>query len=130
MSCAFCYVSRTIRWYVTVEISFVRESIQGDEQTTATFRTTPEIMADVKTYDAKELLVILFNHVTNFFISGKWVAFRLCAKSRDKPLPLPIDDRSRVLHSNTQVSLQKKCPQYPKPQRRCLLPMVRSRAYS
>ena len=64
------YVYRTIRWYVTAEISFVRESIQGDEQTTATFRTTPEIMADVETYDAKQLLVILFNHVANFFSVG------------------------------------------------------------
>ena len=68
MSCAFFYVYRTIRWYVTAEISFLRETIQGDEQTTATFRTTPEIMADVETYDAKELLVILFNHVANFYL--------------------------------------------------------------
>ena len=70
MSCAFFYVYRTIRWYVTVEISFVRESIQGDEQTTATFRTTPEIMVDVETNDARELLVILFNHVANFLSVG------------------------------------------------------------
>ena len=55
---------------MTVEISFVRESIQGDEQTTATFRTSPEIMADVSTYDPKELLVILFNHVANFLSVG------------------------------------------------------------
>ena len=66
----FFYVYRTIRWYVTAEISFVRESIQGDEQTTATFRTNPEIMADIETYDAKELLVILFNHVANFLSVG------------------------------------------------------------
>ena len=70
MSCAFFYVYRTIRWYVTIEISFVWESIRGDEQTTATFRTTPEIMADVETYNAKELLVILFNHVANFLSVG------------------------------------------------------------
>ena len=68
MSCA--YVSRIIRWYVTVEISFVRESIQCDEQTTATFRTSPEIMADVSTYDPNELLVILFDHVANFLSVG------------------------------------------------------------
>ena len=73
MSCAFFYVYRTIRWYVTVEISFVRESIQGNEQTTAIFRTTPEIMADVETYDAKELIVILFNHVANFLsVGSRW----------------------------------------------------------
>ena len=53
----------------TSEISFVRESIRGDEQTTATFRTTLEIMADVETYDAKELLVLL-NHVANFLSVG------------------------------------------------------------
>ena len=64
------YVSRTIRWYVTVEITFIRESIQGAEQTTATFRTSPEIMADVSVYDPKELLVILFNHVANFLSVG------------------------------------------------------------
>ena len=52
--CIF-YVSSTIRWCVTVEISLVRESIQGDDQTTAMFRTSPEIMADVSTYDPKEL---------------------------------------------------------------------------
>ena len=55
---------------MTAEISFVRESIQGDEQTTATLRTSPEIMADVSTYDPKELLVILFNHVANVLSVG------------------------------------------------------------
>ena len=64
------YICRTIRWYMTVEMSFVRESIQGDEHTTASFRTTPEIMADVSTYDHKELLVVLFNHVSNFLSVG------------------------------------------------------------
>ena len=70
MSYAFFYISRTIRWYVTAEISFVRESIQSNEQTTATFRTSPEIMADIAVYDSKELLVILFNHVANFLSVG------------------------------------------------------------
>ena len=65
----FC-TCRAIRWYVTVEIIFVRESIQGDEQTTATFRTSPEIMTDVSAYDQRELLVIFFNHVTNFLSVG------------------------------------------------------------
>ena len=65
------YVSRTIRWYVTVEISFIRESIQGDEQTTATFHTSPEIMFDVSAYDQRERLVILFNHVANFLSIGR-----------------------------------------------------------
>ena len=51
-------------------ISFIRESIQGDKQTTATFRTSPEIMADVTAYDPKELLLILFNHVDNFLSLG------------------------------------------------------------
>ena len=60
------YIWRTIRWYVTVEITFIRESIQGDEHTTASFHTTPEIMADVSTYDHRELLVFLINHVANF----------------------------------------------------------------
>ena len=70
MSCPFFYFSSTIRWYVAAEITFIRESIQGDEQTTATFRTSPEIMADVTAYDPKELLVILFNHVANFLSVG------------------------------------------------------------
>ena len=70
--CIF-YVSRAIRWYVTAEITFIRESIQGDEQTTATFRISPEIMADVTAYDTKELLVILFNHVANFLsVESGW----------------------------------------------------------
>ena len=47
-----------------------RGSIQGDEQTTATFRTSPEILADVSAYDPKEVLVILFNHVANFLSVG------------------------------------------------------------
>ena len=55
---------------MTEEISFVRESIQGDEQTTATFTTSPKIMADIAVYDPKELLVILFNHVANFLSIG------------------------------------------------------------
>ena len=66
----YVYVSRSILWYVTVDISFIRESIQGDEQTTASFSTSPEIMADVSAYDPKELLVILFNHVANFLYVG------------------------------------------------------------
>ena len=67
------YVSRAVRWYVTAAISFNRESIQGDEQTTATFRTSPEIMADITTYNPKELLVILFNHVANFLsVGSRW----------------------------------------------------------
>ena len=51
----FLDICRTLRWYVTVEITFIRESIQGDEHTTASFRTTLEIMADVSTYHHKEL---------------------------------------------------------------------------
>ena len=51
---------------MTVDITVVGEIIQGDEHTTASFRTIPEIMADVYTYDPKELLVILFDHVGNF----------------------------------------------------------------
>ena len=67
--CIF-YVFRTIQWYVTAEISFIRENIQGDQQTIATFRTSPEIMADVTTYEPKELSVILFNHVANVLSVG------------------------------------------------------------
>ena len=67
------YVSRTIWWYVTAEISFIRKSIQGDEQTAATFRTSPEIMADVSAYDLKEVLVIFFNQVANFLsVESGW----------------------------------------------------------
>ena len=63
-------ICKTIRWFVRVEITFVRESIQGDEHTTASFRTTPEIMADISTYDHKKLLVILFSYVANFLSVG------------------------------------------------------------
>ena len=66
----FYFFCRTIRWYVTVEITFVRESIQGDEHITASFRTIPEIMADVSTYDPKELLIILFDHSAIFLPVG------------------------------------------------------------
>ena len=55
---------------MTAEISFIRESIQGDEQTRATFRTSTEIMVDVTAYDPKEHWVILFNHVANFLSVG------------------------------------------------------------
>ena len=55
---------------MTVEITFVRESIEGDKQITATFLITPEIMADVSAYDQRELLVILFNYVANFLSVG------------------------------------------------------------
>ena len=55
---------------MTVEITFVRESIQGEEHTTASFRTISEIAADVSTYDPKELLVILLDHVANFWSVG------------------------------------------------------------
>ena len=62
--------------------SFIRESIQGDEQITATFRTSPEIMADVTTYDWKELFVILFNHVANFLSVGSGGVSTRCRVSR------------------------------------------------
>ena len=101
--CIF-YVFRTIRWYVMAEISFIRESIQGDEQTTAMFRTSPEIMADVTIYDPKELLVILFNHVANFLSVGS--GFRLGADSGDKYLSLPTDSQCGVLHTNAQVPIK------------------------
>ena len=55
---------------MTVKITFVRESIQGDKHTTASFRTITEVMADVSTYDSKELLVILFDHVATFLSVG------------------------------------------------------------
>ena len=90
------YICRTIRWYVTVEITFVRESIQGDEHTTASFRIIPEIMGDVSTYDPKELLVILFDHVANFLsVASGW---RI--KSSHKSVSVPTDYRSGVLHTN------------------------------
>ena len=54
--------------YVTAEISFMRESIQGDEQTTDTFRTNSKIMADIAVYDPKELLIIFFNHMANVYL--------------------------------------------------------------
>ena len=85
-------------------------------------------MADIAVYDPKELLVILFDHVANFLSVGSgWrfdsvqsLAISLC----------PTDDRSRVLHTNAQVSTQKVGPQYPKPQRRLLFYIVLSSAYS
>ena len=40
------------------------------KQITATFRTSPEIMADVSAYDQRELLVVLFNHAANFLSVG------------------------------------------------------------
>ena len=58
------YICRSIRWNVTVEITFVRESIQGDEHTTASFRTTPQIMAGVSAYDPSQLLLILANFLS------------------------------------------------------------------
>ena len=92
---------------MTAEISFIRESIQGDEQTTATFRTSPEIMADIAVYDPKELLDILFNHVANFlsvrsgwqFDSEQSLAISLC------PLRPTIEAGSFI---QTPKSLHKK----------------------
>ena len=98
---------------MTVEITFVRESIQGDEHTTASFRIIPEIMADVSRYDPKELLVILFNHVTNFLVCRKRVAFRLGAESSDKSVPVPTDcwsrsyiETSKFLHCKGVLNIQ------------------------
>ena len=67
------YVCIAIRWCVTAEITFIRESIQDDEQANTSFRTTPEITADVDSYDQRELFVILFNQVSNFlFVGSGW----------------------------------------------------------
>ena len=92
---------------MTVEISFVRESIQGDEHTTASFRTTPEIMADVTTYDHKELLVILFNRVANFLSvgSGWWFDSVLSLSISLCPFRPSIEARSFI---ETPKSLPKK----------------------
>ena len=43
---------------------------QGDEQPTVTFHTTSEIMADVSTYDQRELVVIFFNQLSNILSVG------------------------------------------------------------
>ena len=37
----------------------------------------------------------------------KWLAIRLGKESSDKSLPVPTDYRSRILHTNAQVSIQK-----------------------
>ena len=98
---------------MTAKITFIRESIQGGEQTTATFRTGPEILVDVTAYDPKELLVILFNHVANFLSVGSgWrfdsvqsLAIRLC------PFPPTIGAGSHIqtpksLHKNEVLNIQ------------------------
>ena len=92
---------------MTAEVTFIRESIEGDEQTTATFRTSPEVMADVTAYDPKELLAIFIQSRGKFSMSRKWVAIRLGTESRDKSLPVPTNYRCGVLNTNAQVPGQK-----------------------
>ena len=65
-----CMIPGPYERYVTAEITFNRDSIQDDEETTATFRTSIQIMADDSAYDPKELLVTLFNQVANFLSVG------------------------------------------------------------
>ena len=107
------YVSRTIRWYVIAEVTFIRESIQGDEQTIATFPTTPEIIAEVSTYDPRELLVSLFNQVTNSLsVGSRWrfdsihsLAISLCA-FRPTIGAGPFIDTLKSLYSKDVLNIQ------------------------
>ena len=83
------------------------------------FRTTPEIMADVTTYDHKELLVILFNHVSNFLSVGSGWRF-------DSVLSLSISlcpfrptigagsyiETAKSLHSKGVLNIQNKNDDY------------------
>ena len=104
---------------MTGEITFIRESIQGDEDTTASFDTTPENMADVTTYDHKELLVILFNRVAKFLSVGSGWRF-------DSVLSLSISlcpfrptigagsfiETPKFLHKEGVLNIQKKNDDY------------------
>ena len=114
---------------MTAEITFIRKSIQGDEQNTATFRTSPEIMADVTAYDPKELLVILFNHVANFLLVGSGWRFDSVQSLALSLYPFrPTIDAGLTYKRLSPYTVRG--PQYPKPQIRFLFPLVHSRAYS
>ena len=98
---------------MTDKITLVCESIQGDEHTTASFRTIPEIMADVSTYDPKELLVILFDHMANFvsvgsgsrFNSVRSLAISLCPFRPTVGAGSYIET-SKFLHSKEVLNIQ------------------------
>ena len=45
------FVCKMIKWYVTAHMKFVRESFQGIEESSASFRTQPNIIADVDSYE-------------------------------------------------------------------------------
>ena len=64
------FVCRTIKWYVTAHMKFVRESLQGIEESSASFRTQPDIIADVDSYEPHELLDAIFNLVAGYVSIG------------------------------------------------------------
>ena len=51
-------------------MKFVRESLQGIEESSTSFRTQPDIIADVDSYDPQDLLDTLFNLVAGFVSIG------------------------------------------------------------
>ena len=64
------FVCRTIKWYVTAHMKFVRESLQGIEKSSSSFRTHPDIISDVDSYEPQDLLDALFNLVAGYVSIG------------------------------------------------------------
>ena len=55
-------------------MKFVRESLQGIEESSASFRTQPDIIADVDSYEPQELLSELFHLVAGYVSSvSSWL---------------------------------------------------------
>ena len=69
------FVCRTIKCYVTDNMKFVRESLQGIEESSASFRTQPDIIADVDSYELQDLLDTLFHLVAGYVSIGSGCQF-------------------------------------------------------
>ena len=91
------FVCRTIKWYATAHMKFVRESFQGIEESSASFPTQPDIISDVDSYDFQDLLDTLFNLVAGYVSIGSgWhlesvqsrtlTLTSLCPAKREQPI--------------------------------------------
>ena len=57
----------SIKWFATIDVQFYRTTADGEiQQTTARFRTSPNILSDVATIDVDGIVREFLSYVENF----------------------------------------------------------------
>ena len=64
-----CYF-RAIKWYLTLQVQFVRKTPDGDQLTEARFRVPPTTLSSMTDYDKESFLSTIMNLIDNFVSVG------------------------------------------------------------